>query len=292
MSVLLGSRAQGLKSVREAGEGDSFIKKIHRDGQDQSRIPLGVEWSQRTASASRAVRVRGGAASASHARAGQNRRDRHKVAVPAARRREMRLEIGAGISGDLTPLKFFVQAASASAPMCQFARGQCRAVRISSSASSRRTASGLSIDGGGFTGGGFLCLDPDKGEYAGGLELSFQGIIAVRAVGILSTRMPDGSDGFLAAPDHHRVRVSADPAVAAASRCSASAACSASTARCCSMQLQLGVRDGSLQQHLFPRDVVANAPRIISDLKRDLSADGGPLPDRADGQARLGHARR
>ena len=32
--------------------------------------------------------------------------------------------------------------------------------------------------------------------------------------------------------------------------------------------LQVGVRDGTLNSILFPTDVVANAPRIISDLKR------------------------
>jgi hypothetical protein len=55
---------------------------------------------------------------------------------------------------------------------------------------------GLELTAGGFTGGRFLLLDPDKGEYAGGLELTFLGSISVRAVGILSTRLPDGSKGF------------------------------------------------------------------------------------------------
>ncbi len=63
-------------------------------------------------------------------------------------------------------------------------------------ASSRRPASACSISGGGITGGGFLYLDPDKGEYAGGLELQFQEFIHIKAVGILNTKMPDGSDGF------------------------------------------------------------------------------------------------
>ena len=55
---------------------------------------------------------------------------------------------------------------------------------------------GLSIDGGGFKGGGFL-IRPEKGEYAGALELEFQGIITVKARRRSSTRScPDGQRGF------------------------------------------------------------------------------------------------
>ena len=52
------------------------------------------------------------------------------------------------------------------------------------------------LDAGGFTGGGFLYLDIPKGEYAGALELSFQGIVDLSAVGILNTKLPDGEPGF------------------------------------------------------------------------------------------------
>ena len=126
---------------------------------------------------------------------------------------------------------------------------------------------GLSIDGGGFKGGGFLIFDPDKGEYAGALELTFQGIISVRAVGILATRMPDGGEGFSliiiivvgvpadpAELGFHAARgrrpARPEPHRACSTRCSSACATARSTASC------------------SRRDVVANAPRIISDLKR------------------------
>ena len=54
----------------------------------------------------------------------------------------------------------------------------------------------MAIDGGGFAGGGYLFLDPGRGEYAGALELKFQGIIHLKAVGVLNTKLPDGSSGF------------------------------------------------------------------------------------------------
>src|SRR5262245_127079 len=42
---------------------------------------------------------------------------------------------------------------------------------------------GLSLDTGVIKGGGFLYLDPDRGEYFGALELSFEGIITLKAIG-------------------------------------------------------------------------------------------------------------
>ncbi len=55
---------------------------------------------------------------------------------------------------------------------------------------------GLALDAGVVRGGGYLYLDYDKGEYAGALELVFSGFLAVKAIGLINTRMPDGSDGF------------------------------------------------------------------------------------------------
>src|SRR5262249_16860365 len=55
---------------------------------------------------------------------------------------------------------------------------------------------GLSLDAGVLKGGGFLYFDPDKGEYFGALELTFKELFAIKAIGVISTKMPDGSPGF------------------------------------------------------------------------------------------------
>lgn len=39
-------------------------------------------------------------------------------------------------------------------------------------------------------------MDTEKGEYIGALELSFQDLFDLKAVGIISTKLPDGSPGF------------------------------------------------------------------------------------------------
>ena len=53
---------------------------------------------------------------------------------------------------------------------------------------------GLAIDAEGITGGGFL--DIDKPNYAGVLQLSFEDEITFTAFGLITTKLPDGRDGF------------------------------------------------------------------------------------------------
>jgi hypothetical protein len=55
---------------------------------------------------------------------------------------------------------------------------------------------GLSIDAHGFRGGGYLFIDVEKGEYAGALELEVFKMFTLKALGIITTKLPDGSPGF------------------------------------------------------------------------------------------------
>ena len=128
------------------------------------------------------------------------------------------------------------------------------------------TGVGLSIDGGGFVGGGFLFLDFDKGEYAGGLELEFKGTIALKAIGILNTKMPDGSDGFSLL-----IIITAEfiPIQLGFGFTLIGVGGLLGLNRTMELEpMRLGVYDGSLNSILFPKDVVANANRIIKDIQR------------------------
>ena len=54
---------------------------------------------------------------------------------------------------------------------------------------------GTVVDAGVITGGGYISFDLVKGEYTGVLELSLLGI-AIKAIAVLDTKLPDGSSGF------------------------------------------------------------------------------------------------
>ena len=134
---------------------------------------------------------------------------------------------------------------------------------------------GLGINAGLVAGGGFLSFDPVRGEYAGALELEFADFLALKAIGLISTRMPDGSPGFsllvvLTAEFGSTglqlgegFTLLAVGGILGLNR---------------SMNLQAlveGVRTGAIESVMFPKDVVANAPRILSDLRAFFPAEEG-----------------
>lgn len=124
---------------------------------------------------------------------------------------------------------------------------------------------GLVLDAGPVKGGGYLFFDPDAALYAGAVQLSMKAL-SFNAVGVVTTRLPDGGDGF--------------------------SMLLVITAEFPPIQLGFGfsligigglvgihrnmdtdalgqcLREGRLGSILFPRDVVANARRIVDDIGR------------------------
>jgi hypothetical protein len=134
---------------------------------------------------------------------------------------------------------------------------------------------GLSIDAGVVKGGGYLYFDFEKEEYAGALELVFSEFLTLKAIGLVTTRMPDGSKGFslliiitaeFGSPiqlgfGFTLIGVGGLLGLNRTMRIEAIAE---------------GVRTGSVESIMFPRNVIENAPRIISDLRNFFP----PAPDR------------
>lgn len=132
---------------------------------------------------------------------------------------------------------------------------------------------GLSLDAGGFKGGGFLRLDSARGEYAGALELDFRGLFSVKAVGVINTRMPDGSPGFslliLITAEFTPIQLSFGftlNGVGGLFGLNRTIVVNA---------LADGIRTNAISSILFPDDVVANVTRIISDIKQFFPPEEG-----------------
>jgi hypothetical protein len=125
---------------------------------------------------------------------------------------------------------------------------------------------GLSIDTGVVKGGGYLFIDTERGEYAGALELTFSGFLSLKAIGLITTRTPDGSPGFslliiITAEFGTAIQLGFGFTLLAVGGL-------IGFHRRMSLQpLAEGIRSGSIESVMFPRDVVANAPKIISDLR-------------------------
>lgn len=135
------------------------------------------------------------------------------------------------------------------------------------------TGVGLSVDAGIIKGGGYL--DFRDNEYSGILELSILSIVTARAIGLIATKMPDGSKGFslliiITAEFNPAIQLSFGFTLIGVGGL-------LGLNRTVLLDpLREGVRTGALNSVLFPQNVIANAPRIISDLKTIFP----PSPDK------------
>ena len=124
---------------------------------------------------------------------------------------------------------------------------------------------GLALDAGVIKGGGFLSVDAAKGEYAGALELTFQDVIALKAIGIINTKLPDGSPGFalliLVTAEFVPIQLGFGFTLVGVG------GLLGLNRRLDTEALRVGVRTGALNSVLFPQDIIANITRIISDIK-------------------------
>ena len=129
------------------------------------------------------------------------------------------------------------------------------------------TGVGLSIDAGAVKGGGSLFFDPDREEYAGNLELVFSEWIALKAIGLITTKMPDGSKGFslvliITVEFGSGIQLGFGFTLLGVGGL-------LGLHRTANVEpLKEGVRTGAVNSVMFPQNIVENAPRIISDLRR------------------------
>lgn len=125
---------------------------------------------------------------------------------------------------------------------------------------------GLEIDAGVIKGGGFVKFYPEKGEYAGHLELTFSEMLSLKAIGIINTKMPDGSDGFsmlviITAEFGSGIQLGFGFTLLGVGGL-------LGLNRTMKLEaLATGVRTGAVNGVMFPTNIIENAPRIISDLQ-------------------------
>lgn len=133
---------------------------------------------------------------------------------------------------------------------------------------------GLSVDAGVIRGGGYLYIDAERGEYAGALELTLLEVVSIKAIGIITTKMPDGSKGFsllivLSVEFGTGIQLGLGFTLLAVGGL-------LGLNRTTNLQaLTEGVRTGGINSVMFPRDIIANAPKIISDLRAFFPAEEG-----------------
>ena len=124
---------------------------------------------------------------------------------------------------------------------------------------------GIVVDAKAVKGGGFLYLDAPAGQYAGAVHLETKGGIAIKGLGLLNTKFPDGAPGFslliiltvegMAWPIGLGFTLTGLGGLLGINRTVNSTA------------LQAGIRNRTLDAILFPKDPVRNAPQYLNALK-------------------------
>jgi len=133
---------------------------------------------------------------------------------------------------------------------------------------------GLTVDAAVVKGGGYLFVDTVRGEYAGALELVFADFLAIRAIGLITTKNPDGSPGFsllimMSVDFGAGIQLGYGFTLLAVGGL-------VGVNRTMNLQaLMEGVRTNAIESVMFPTDIVANAPRILSDLRAFFPAREG-----------------
>lgn len=126
-------------------------------------------------------------------------------------------------------------------------------------------ALGLSIDATAISGGGYLEIDTAHGRYVGIAQLTLVDVVSVTAIGIVTTRMPDGSPGFsllllITAQGFTPVQLGMGFALTGIG------GLVALNRTVDADKVRGGLSDGILDSVLFVQDPVANADRVITTL--------------------------
>lgn len=262
-----GASSPKFRFIFQAGDSDGFLKTIL--GEDPHSIDLSgmIHWSSKhgigfegTAGFSILLPL--------HLPLGPISID--AVAIDAsAGSGDPKIGLGINLSGELGPLSF----------VCEQIGAQLTLTPVDGSSESGILGNlnadwgfkppnglGLAINAGAVTGGGYLFFDHENGEYAGALELTIAEFISAKAIGLITTKMPDGSKGF-----SMLVIITAEfnpPFQLGFGFTLNGVGGLLGLNRTVLLDpLRDGVRTGAVNNIMFPDNVIANATRIISDLK-------------------------
>lgn len=258
-SFAFDAQISGGKVILDTSQSDGFLKKILPEKGLTFEFDLGIGWST-----DRGFHLSGSAGLETtfslNKTIGPFRLDTANLGVGVSGEK---LRLGAGLSGgaSLGPVAVSVDRLGFALAL-EFHSGNLGPVQLGGSFQPP-SGLGIVIDAGPVTGGGFISFDFENGRYAGVLQLKLYSI-GVTAIGLLDTKLPGGKPGFsfliIIAVEFTPIQIgfgftlNGVGGLAGINRTLVTKA------------LQDGVRSGSLDNLLFPKDPVRRATQLISDL--------------------------
>ena len=266
LDIVFSAQLKKCALVLAAGEGDSFLNSLLGSGERRVEFPFGIEWSRRNG-----LHFLGSGGFETvlktDLRLGPITVETISVQLlaPAERSTAVTLAIGAGMTGQLGPMTFVIEGLGL-AVETTFSAGNMGPFDLQLGFKPP-TGLGLAIAAPGVVGGGYLGFDPQRAEYSGMLQLELADRIALKAIGLLTTRLPDGSkgysllvlitaEGFAPIPIGLGFTLTGIGGLLGLHRTVATST------------LREGLKTGTLNSILFPADPIRNAPQLLSDLRR------------------------
>ena len=258
---------KGLTLSLGSKDSDSFLASLLSDADVRGVFDIGIGWKL---SKGLVIKAAGGLEIAipMHQSLGIATLETLYIVLKIRDDGSLALETSAGITGQLGPLSAAVERMGVELIVAFTDKADADLGPLDLSLAFKPpNGVGLSIDAGVVRGGGYLFFDWEKGEYAGALELVFSGFLSLKAIGIVNTKMPDGSPGFSLL-----IIITAEfgtPLQLGFGFTLIGVGGLLGLNRTMKLdELAEGVRTGTVENVMFPQNVIANAPQIISDMKK------------------------
>ncbi|WP_415919521.1 DUF6603 domain-containing protein [Tateyamaria sp. SN6-1] len=254
---------KGLTVKLSAAEADGFLKTVLGQVELSPEFDIGAIWSPQ---AGLQVQASGGLETqiAINRDIGPVSLNTLDLALAVGDDAVLRLDIGAGLGLDIGPVAAVVERIGARFVVEE---DDETGLTVGTRFLPPRGL-GLAIDAGPAKGGGFLSFEPEKGRYAGALEIDI-GEIGVSAVGLLTTKEAGFSLVVLLSGEFPAIQLGFGFTLNAVGGL-------VGINRTVDPDfLRDGLRAQTLDNVMFPRDPVARAPEILRDLEGAFPARRG-----------------
>jgi hypothetical protein len=264
-SLALSADVSSSALVIAPGDGDGFLSKVLPAEGIKVEFDLGLAWSNE-----RGLTFRGAGSLEATIPLGLSIRDVFRVPTIylALRANETGLsaEVSASVGLSIGPVDAVIDRVGLASKVTFPKTGGNLGVADLDLRFKPPTGIGLAIDASLVVGGGFVSFDSEKEEYSGVLQLEIADRISVKAIGILTTRMPDGARGYsfvaLIFAQGFTIQLGLGFALTGIGGLLAINRTFDEDA------LRGGLKNHLLDGVMFPKDPIRNAPEIISNLNK------------------------
>lgn len=278
-SVQLSAAVSSAALVIAAGDGDGFLQRVLPPDGLRATFDLGLQWSN-----SGGLSLRGGAGLDAtlpvHISLGGFSIPTVHLALQASDASVL-TEVSASIALSLGPVHALVDRVGIKTLVSFPESGGNLGVADLSFGFKPPSGVGLAIDAIGVSGGGYLSFDPAKGQYAGVMQFHVDSGIALTAIGLIATRLPNGAKGYsfvvlITAEDFEPIPLGLGFTLTGIGGLLA-------INRTCDEEfLREGIKSNTLNSLLYPVDPIRNAVQILGTLNsafppRDGSYLFGPV---------------